>query len=77
MTHTQTLTLPLLGGQRRHDYLPRRKATTLWKASKVNMKTDRAIPLREYIDNDVALVPMRIDENGEYHIKLSNTNTVC
>jgi len=57
----------------KHAYLPRRKANTAWKVSSANMKLDKSLPLLDFIDNDVGLVPIRVDELGEYHIKLTDT----
>lgn len=39
------------------------------------MLTDKARAIKHYIEDGTALVPLRIDENGDYFIKLSDSRT--
>lgn len=58
-----------------YRFLPIRKANTPWKVCKKHMMHDKARAIKHYIDDGTALVPLRVDDNGDYFIKLADSRT--
>lgn len=60
--------------KQKHEYLPIRK-NVVWKVRRAHMSTDKRATLQHYENTDIVLVPMRIDDDGTYFVKLSDTRS--